>query len=121
MESTKKLGKKGEEFALIYLLDRGYEILEVNWQKQHLEIDLIAQKDDILVFVEVKSRSSEEYGQPESFVDPKKQKHLFRAANLYYEHSGSRLEARFDIISVLFLKNNAYKIEHLPDAFYPIA
>lgn len=120
MKDAKTLGRKGEDLAILHLLERDYSILAVNWQKQHLEIDIIAQKDEILVFVEVKSRSSDYYGKPESFVNPVKQSRIFRAANLYYEETSCMLEARFDIISVLFTPEGI-TINHFEDAIYPIA
>jgi putative endonuclease len=120
MKDPKTLGKKGEELALMHLLQNGYEILEVNWSRQHLEIDLIAKKEDRLVFVEVKTRSTSQFGEPFEFVKPVKQNRLFRAANLYYREKELLLEARFDIISVLITEHET-EIRHLEDAFYPIA
>ena len=85
-----------------------------------LEIDIIAQIDDILVFVEVKTRSNNEHGDPEDGVTLKKQRFLIKAANFYITEKDLDLEARFDIITVL-KENNKVIVKHLPDAFYPIA
>lgn len=120
MNDKKKLGNKGEELALVHLLSKGYEIMEVNWKSGHLEVDIIARDADRLVFVEVKSRTSAVFGEPVEFVKPTQQNRIFRAANLYYEQKASELEARFDIIGLLFMPEG-FEIVHLEDAFYPIA
>ena len=84
-----------------------------------LEIDIIAQIKDILVFVEVKTRLNEEHGDPEDAVTLKKQRFLIRAANYYILEKDLNLESRFDIITVL-TENNKTIVKHLPAAFYPI-
>lgn len=85
-----------------------------------LEIDIIAQIDDILVFVEVKTRLNEAHGDPEDGVTLKKQRFLIKAANYYIQEKDLDIESRFDIITVL-KENNKVIVKHLPDAFYPIA
>lgn len=114
-----EIGKKGELEALNLLKNKGFKILEMNWTYRHLEIDIIAQKGDFLVFVEVKTRSSPDFGEPETFVNRAKQQKLICAANFYFEKSGSSLEARFDVVGVLYKGKNCF-IEHLEDAFYPL-
>ncbi len=112
-------GKKGEELAASYLAGKGYRILEKNWRAGHNEIDIIAQKDQILVIVEVKTRRTNYFGEPEEFVTKNKQKLLVQAANAYVQKNKLDLESRFDIISILF-KGNDYKIHHIEDAFYAV-
>ncbi len=85
-----------------------------------LEIDIIAQIKDILVFVEVKTRLNEEHGDPEDAVTLKKQRFIIKAANYYIQEKDLDMESRFDIICVL-RENNKTIVKHLPDAFYPIA
>ena len=111
------LGKAGEERAVIYLQQQGYEIMETNFTAHKAEIDIIARKNDWLIVVEVKTRSSIDFGSPEDFVNKKKIKLLVKAIDAYVEQSGLDLEIRFDIIAVI-KENDKFNIEHLEDAFY---
>jgi putative endonuclease len=111
-------GKLGEAIAQSYLVSKGYTILETNWQSSHKEIDIIAQKDETLIIVEVKARKTAFFGEPEEFVTRSKQKLLVFAANHYIEKNNLNLETRFDIVSVLF-KGNNHVVHHIEDAFYP--
>lgn len=120
MENTRNKGKRGEELAMFHLVEKGFEILALNWQKQHLEIDIIAREGTTLVFAEVKSRSSVDFGDPITFVDPKKQARIIRAANLYLEENPTEEEVRFDIIGIWYGPKGPV-LEHIPDAFYPLA
>lgn len=112
------LGKKGEEAAAMYLLEKGYEILNQNWRFGHDEIDIVARKNDELVIVEVKTRSSDYFGDPMEAVDIKKQKILIRATESYISEFNYDMNIRYDIISII-LKNNNLSIRHIKDAFYP--
>jgi putative endonuclease len=118
MATHNELGNLGEALATQFLLREGYTILERNWTFQKAELDIIAQKEeDTIVFVEVKTRNSAFFGDPQSFVTPAKIKLLVKAANEYLISNELALEARFDIIAVL--KNNKEeRIEHFKDAFY---
>jgi putative endonuclease len=111
-------GKLGEAIAQSYLVSKGYTILETNWQSSHKEIDIIAQKDETLIIVEVKARKTAFFGEPEEFVTRSKQKLLVSAANHYIAKNNLDLETRFDIVSVLF-KGNNHVVHHIEDAFYP--
>jgi len=113
-----ELGERGEKIAFQYLLERDFMIKEKNWRRGHLEIDIIAMKDDMLIFVEVKTRFSSYFGTPESAVNWSKQKKLARAANAYMKYRNYNGEARFDVISVILNQKNQ-SIEHFEDAFYP--
>lgn len=118
MTDTREIGNEGEMLARDYLLQQGYAILECNWQYGHLEIDIIAMKEDILAFVEVKTRSSAAVSEPQMAVNQQKQRNIIRAANAYILKNGFNCEARFDIITVI--KNEkGTTIEHLPDAYGP--
>lgn len=112
------IGQKGEELALIFLKKAGYEILETGWRFKHKEIDIIAKDNEHLIFVEVKTRTENYWGNPEEFVTKGKQKFLIRAAEAYIEERNYNGESRFDIIAVI-LKNNSEEIEHIIEAFYP--
>jgi|LauGreDrversion4_2_1035121.scaffolds.fasta_scaffold67225_3 putative endonuclease len=111
-------GQKGEEQAAFFLTAANYKILDINWHYRKFEIDIIAEYDNKLIIVEVKTRSTNLFGNPESFVSLKKQQFLIAAANAYAEKKQLDKEIRFDIVSVLF-HNNQFTIEHIPDAFYP--
>ncbi len=114
-----ELGKQGEHLAKAYLEEKGYEILDENWTFGKLEVDLIALMDRVLIFIEVKTRTGNFFGEPEDFVDTRKQGLLIMAADEYIylmEHKG---DIRFDIVSVLFDKKNNFTIKHIEDAFWP--
>jgi len=117
MAEHNELGKLGEELAEGFLKQNGYTILETNWTFQKAEIDIIAQKGNILAVVEVKTRSSIEFGLPQDFVKQKKIRLLVKAINEYVVSNDLDAEVRFDIIAV-YKENNIYKIEHIREAFY---
>ena len=115
------LGRRGEALAKTYLEGKGYEILDENWTHGKLEVDLIAYKDKMMIFAEVKTRTGSGFGQPEDFVDNRKQRLLADAADEYIYLMNHQGEVRFDIISVLFDRNNNYTLNHIEDAFWPSA
>ncbi len=117
MAEHNTLGKKGEEMAVSFLIEKGYEVLEKNYRYQKSEIDIIARVKGVLVVVEVKTRSTPEFGNPQDFVKPKQIQSLVKAINHYVEHNDLDLEIRFDIIAIIQNKAGT-KIEHLEDAFY---
>lgn len=117
MADHNELGKLGEEMAVEFLEKAGYEILERNWVFQKAEIDIIAKKAGIVAIVEVKTRSSIEFGLPQEFVKPKKIRLLVKAINEYIISNNLDSEVRFDIISI-YKEGKNFKIEHLMDAFY---
>ena len=118
MAKHNDFGKLGEELAVNYLIGKGYEILERNWRNIHKEIDIIAKDGKDLVIVEVKTRQSDEYGDPDVAVTKKKQRMLIVAANAYITQNNLDKEIRFDIISIVF-KGDEPVIEHIEDAFLP--
>lgn len=117
MAKHNELGKLGEELAVEFLQKNGYEILETNWTFQKAEIDIIAQKENILAVVEVKTRSSLEFGLPQDFVKPKKIQLLVKAVNEYVISKDLDINVRFDIIAI-HKEGKSFVIEHLIDAFY---
>lgn len=94
------LGRWGENIAVRVLQNRGYTILAQNLHIGHAEVDVLAQKDDELVFVEVKTRSSSAFGQPEEAVDERKLTHLIEAAQRYIIEQESELAWRIDVIAI---------------------
>ena len=118
MAAHNDFGKLGEELAVNHLTEKGYEILECNWRNRHKEIDIIAKDGKELVIVEVKTRQTDEYGDPDIAVTKKKQRMLIAAANAYILNKGLDIETRFDIISIIF-RDGEPVIEHIEDAFLP--
>jgi putative endonuclease len=117
MAQHNELGKKGETEAAEFLIKNGYLIIERNFVFQKAEIDIIAQKGNILAIVEVKTRSSLDFGLPQDFVKPKKIQLLVKAVNEYVLLNDLDVEVRFDIIAI-HNKNKNFEIEHIEDAFY---
>ncbi len=112
-----KKGKAGEDLAAALLISKGYQIVARNFRYRRAEIDLIVAKEDWIVFVEVKARSSVRYGYPESFVDQNKIKNILLAADEYIHQRNWNGQVRYDVISV-DLKNPKQGIEHFEDAFH---
>jgi len=116
MAQHNELGKKGEDLAVEHLLKNGYAIVERNWRFQKAEIDIIAQKGNTLAIVEVKTRSSDYFGNPQDFITPKKIKLLVTAVDAYVAQRDLDVEVRFDVIAIINQKNT-FEIAHLTDAF----
>jgi putative endonuclease len=119
MATHNDLGKRGEEIAAGYLENCGYRILNRNWKYGRAEVDVIADQKGTIIFVEVKTRSSTDYGHPEDFVSYKKEKQLEFASSAYIEMKCHQGEIRFDIIAIVFENKDLYKINHIEDAFWP--
>lgn len=119
MAEHNDLGRLGEEIALKHLREKGFTILNTNWRFGKDEIDIIAEKDNYLVIVEVKTRRSDFFGEPEMFVNLAKQRFLVRAAQAYTEKNNINLEVRFDIVSVI-VNSSRKEVKHIEDAFYPV-
>jgi putative endonuclease len=116
MAQHNELGDKGEKLAIDFLRENGYKILEKNYRYLKAEVDIIAQKEGFLVAVEVKTRSSDYFGDPQDFITPKKIKLLVSAIDYYVVQKDLDIEVRFDVIAIVYQKNNI-KIEHLENAF----
>mgnify|MGYP001405200671 CR=1 FL=1 len=110
------LGEEGEKIAVRFLKSKGYIVYQTNWRFGRLEIDIIAEDGKELVFIEVKTRSSEAYGRPEEAVDDKKELALLNAADIYVRNFSLEIEVRFDIISVI-INDQKTSINHILDAF----
>lgn len=120
MAEHNETGRMGEEMARRYLTERDYAILECNWRCGKNEADIIAYKDATIIFVEVKTRSNTGHGEPESFVDRKKQQAYIRLANKYVIDNKRSEEVRFDIIAIT-LSSQETKIEHFENAYNAIS
>ncbi|MDR2585614.1 MAG: YraN family protein [Prevotellaceae bacterium] len=111
-------GKKGEELARTFLEQNGFVILSVHWQHGHKELDIVAERGEMLHIVEVRSRSEPCLIEPSQTVMYQKQQNIISAARAYiYKHKITK-EVQFDIVSVLF-EQIGIKIEYIPKAFYP--
>ena len=117
MAKHNELGELGEDLAVEELEKNGYEIVERNWRYKKAEIDIIARKNEVLAIVEVKTRSSDYFGDPQDFVNSKKIKMLVEAVNEYVNSKDLEVEVRFDIIAII-INQNKLTIEHLEDAFF---
>mgnify|MGYP003147449235 CR=1 FL=1 len=116
MAEHNDLGKKGEQLAIDFLQKNKYKILEKNYRYLKAEVDIIAQKGEVLAAIEVKTRTSAYFGNPEEFVNPKKIKLLLSAIDNYVIENDLDVEVRFDIIAIITNQKET-KIEHLEDAF----
>lgn len=116
MAEHNELGKQGEQMAIDYLIKKGYKIRDKNWRFQKAEVDIIAQKKDIIACVEVKTRSSNYFGDPQDFITKKKIKLLVKAMDHYIITKDLDVDVRFDIIAIV--KNSTKNtLEHIEDAF----
>lgn len=118
MAESHNLGRKGEDVAAEHLKKSGYRILQRNWKTGKLELDIIAENKDYIVFVEVKSRNDEPLTNPASAVNREKQRSMIFAANNYIQWNNIDKESRFDVITVI-KKGDDYQIDHIENAFYP--
>jgi len=116
MSDKIKTGNKGEELAANFLEGKGYKIIIANYRYKHAEIDLIVKKENLLVFVEVKTRSSILFGEPEAFVTGKKAAKVMEGAEQFMIEHNWHGNIRFDIVSVKTGRQEV--IEHFEDAFH---
>lgn len=116
MSKNKKIGDWGEGLALEYLESKGYTVVAKNYRYSRFEIDLIAEKDDLLVFIEVKTRSGIQFGYPEDWVDNNKVQRILEASDNYIHDNDWQKGIRFDVIAIL--SGNKPEIKHFEDAFH---
>ena len=116
MAKHNKLGKDGELIAFMVLQRDGFTILETNWRFQKAEVDIIAQKDGLLIFIKVKTRGSKKFRNPSESIDKKKISLYKDAVVGYLEQYPSELEVRFDVVNIIIGKDET-EIEHIPNAF----
>ncbi|HET8837646.1 MAG TPA: YraN family protein [Flavobacteriaceae bacterium] len=116
MAEHNNLGKKGEQMAVDFLKKNGYSVLARNYRYLKAEVDIIARKGDLLCAVEVKTRSTSDFGDPQEFVKPKQIQQLVKAMDFYASEIEEPVEVRFDIIAIVKNKLGT-RIEHLENAF----
>ena len=113
-----KVGRKGEDLAAEFLKSNGYTILGRNYRAVRGEIDIVAQEDEVLIFIEVKSGYSKDFGDPENWVTERKQQQIGKVALAYLQqHDVHDMDCRFDVIAVTFEKGKPH-IKHIKDAFW---
>lgn len=117
--NQQQLGQVGEELAAKHLINSGYEILEKNYSWKKGELDLICEKDELLVIVEVKTRQTAIFGQPYEAVSRKKQLQIIKVANTFITQRNIDLEVRFDVVSIV-INSHRKSIEHIENAFIPL-
>ena len=117
MAQHNQLGKKGEELAVDFLLKKGYEIIERNYRFDKAEVDIIAKKGETLAIIEVKTRSTSDFGDPQDFLKPKQIQRIVKAVDEYVLVNKLDVEVQFDIIGIV-KESKGFSIEHLENAFY---
>ena len=118
MAAHNELGKAGEKEACEFLKANGYEVLATNWKNQRAEADIIAKKNDLLLIIEVKTRSTDYFGEPGEAVGKQKQRMMVKAAEAYLEINNLDIEVRYDIIAVI-MNEKTKKLVYIEEAFYP--
>lgn len=120
-KTTREIGNEGEELATAYLESKGYTILDRNYHFERAEVDIVAYDNESwIVFAEVKTRSSNRYGEPEEYIDDEKIQNVYKAAEAWiYERKMDGVPVRFDVISILQQDSEAPDIKHFEDAFSP--
>lgn len=116
--TQQELGIIGEKIAQKFLINKEYKILHCNYRYKHLELDIVCEKENKLIVVEVKTRQTAEIGEPWRAVTRSKQKLIIKASNFYIQEFNIHQETQFDIISIV---HNTYRtdLEHIQDAFTP--
>ena len=115
--NNKHTGDKGETIAANFLQRKGFEILERNWRHKHLEIDIIASKNDKLFFIEVKTRTNTKFGLPEESITKAKMNHLKVGAEGYLALNPQWEKIQFDVISIMITKEKE-EIFLIEDVFF---
>ena len=116
MSEKLEKGKQGEEYAIHFLKQKGYILIDRNFTSRHSEIDLIVKKDDLLVFVEVRMKANGDYGNPESTLSKAKMNAIKRGAEEYLHKRPKPEKVRFDMVSIQ--EYPVFEIVHFEDAFY---
>lgn len=120
MAKHNELGCLGEEVAARYLIQKGYNILARDWRIGHRDLDIVAFKDGVVIFVEVKTRASLRYGPPEEAIDNRKIRSLFAAATAYIRYYRVNNPCQFDVITVVG-EQEPFEITHFEDAINPLS
>ena len=117
MSDSYNRGISGERMAVEYLTSKGYSILAQNYRYLKGEVDILAQKDDCLAAVEVKTRSTSDFGAPEEFLKPAQIQRIIKTVDYFVTSRDLEVEVRFDIIAIV-LTDKGSELEHIENAFY---
>lgn len=117
MAEHNELGKLGEQLAIEHLRSKGYRILETNYRFMKAEVDIIALREEILAVVEVKTRSTKSFGNPQEFLKPKQIHRIVNAIDHYVQSNELNVEVRFDIIGIIKTDQKT-EIQHLENAYF---
>ena len=118
MATHNELGKAGEAEAVRYLIEKGYHILHHNWRSGKKELDIVAEYEQELIIIEVKTRRNKQYGKPEDAVNERKIRRIVSSTDAYLRKYDIDKPVRFDIITLTGTKAS-FEIEHITEAFYP--
>ena len=118
MRTKREKGQKGEQIAWNYLKGKGYEMVHQNLRVGHREIDLVVRKDEWMVFVEVKLRSTDFFGPPETMISRKQERNIIEASDIYLKRIDWQGKARFDVVAIIRKKTET-RILYIEDAFWP--
>ena len=116
---TDDMGRKGEEIARLYLMDKGFSILDLNWHHGHKEIDIVAKQGNEIVVVEVKTRAENYAEEPWEAVTSSKIRNIVEVTEAWLRVNKVDLETRFDVVSILLKRDGTYTLEHFEGAFLP--
>ena len=117
MDITKQIGKMGENLTCQYLQSKGYKIIDRNFHYRYGEIDIIAKRNNELIFVEVKTRTNCNFGKPAEAVNNIKKKHIYKTAKYYIYSTGKQeSQIRFDVVEV-FIQDGKIKFNHIEQIF----
>ena len=117
MASHNQTGLTGEAMAAKYLIEKGFVILHQNWRHSHWEVDIIASKDQLLHFVEVKTRRTKKFGHPEEAVSKKKIRNLINASEEYLYQNPEWKRIQFNILAITILKNEPVEYFLIEDVY----
>jgi putative endonuclease len=117
MAQHNRTGNQGEAMAAEYLTGKGFSLLHQNWRHSHWEVDIIASKNNILHFIEVKTRQSKKFGHPEEAVSKKKIQNLINASEEYLHQQPQWKRIQFDILAISILKNEPVEYFFIEDVY----
>jgi len=119
MAAHNNLGKRGEDIAKDFFLTKGFWIRDTNWRSHHFELDFVAENEESVIMVEVKTRTGNDFGEPEDFITDAKMKRTLKAAHDYILSNKIEKNARIDVVSIVFSNDETYRLTHFPDAITP--
>lgn len=117
MGLTQDIGNRGEKLVADYIRKKGYIISARNYRTKYGEIDVIAENNDEILFIEVKTRSDGALARPYEYVNSAKQRKLFITASIYLQHNGFGLQPRFDVAEVFLSKTGEMRLNYIENAF----